>query len=282
MRLLGAAGPAGGPRLTATDAPAPSLALPRPCQPHGCIVACQIENEMLESNVTTMLRFDFARYMRELAQMARRYGCTVPLLHNDPMLSASFVPGIGGNGMDLYAFDQYITHPPVRKVGKAPWSQAEFAQAIDSIERTVRGYGGGATTGPIIIAELQGGWFNPVRARTGREGWGWGGGAVRSSGRLIRVAACVARQLFAWVRSTRHRARTTMCTTTLARRSRRPSWPRCWRRAPPWSTSTRPTAAPTGAPSVRRGRRGASRLRVASAAHGRAPSGAPRRAYGAR
>jgi len=176
---------AGEPWLTAPDAPAYCLAFPGYWQPHGCIVACQIENEMLESNVTTMLRFDFARYIRELAQMARRHGCTVPLLHNDPMLSASFVPGIGGNGMDLYAFDQYITHPPVRNVGKSSWSQTEFAQAIDSIERTVRGYGGGATTGPIIVAELQGGWFNPVRARMGGEG------AVRWSALLMRVAVCV-------------------------------------------------------------------------------------------
>ncbi|KAJ3036844.1 hypothetical protein HDV00_002326 [Rhizophlyctis rosea] len=145
--------------------------------PKGCVIALQIENESFE--MFKWLPLGLHDDMRHLAKTAREVGMTVPLFTNDGWEAGSFVARPDGYrvlgkqsfGLDLYGFDKYIVFCPTSSpmaviTGGAPdksgWGEWDVrsVEGLDSVERTVRGFGGGAAESPIFIPELQGGWFN--------------------------------------------------------------------------------------------------------------------------
>ncbi|KAJ3115028.1 hypothetical protein HK100_001486 [Physocladia obscura] len=149
-----------------------------------CVILLQIENENFESIFSFPL--GSADDMRFLARVARDCNITVPLFHNDGFEQASWisfdnpkiVAGREKFGLDLYAFDKYVvfapTSSPMALIRNADsvnssaqaaaawpeWSTDTVEAAMDSMESTVRAFGGCAASGPLFIAELQGGWFN--------------------------------------------------------------------------------------------------------------------------
>ncbi|KAI8824724.1 glycoside hydrolase superfamily [Chytriomyces cf. hyalinus JEL632] len=148
--------------------------------PHGCVIALQIENENFET--FKGIPVGSADDMRYLARVARECGITVPLFHNDGFEEGSWVShevpqteaGVPTFGLDLYAFDKYVVFCPTSTPQSLyvdpgakghvhawkDWEPATVVHAMDSMERKVREFGGCAATGPLFIAELQGGWFN--------------------------------------------------------------------------------------------------------------------------
>lgn len=116
--------------------------------------------------------------MRYLAKAARDFGITVPLFTNDGWEEGSFIARPEGHtilgketfGLDLYGFDKYLVFCPSSSPqslvfgtsSKAwpDWNPENVISGLDSTEKTVRSFGGGAATSPIFIPKLQGGWFN--------------------------------------------------------------------------------------------------------------------------
>ncbi|KAI8921648.1 glycoside hydrolase superfamily [Entophlyctis helioformis] len=147
-------------------------------KPNGCVLALQIENEAFE--LFKGIPLGLSDDMRHLSKTARDLGMTVPLFTNDAWEEGSFVAredshtsaGKQTFGLDLYGFDKYVvfcpTSSPLATVGGdikstdtwGEWSTSDVTKAFDNTESTVRGFGGGAASSPILIAELQGGWFN--------------------------------------------------------------------------------------------------------------------------
>ncbi len=122
--------------------------------PNGCVIGFQIENEYLEKMVIIK---GSQRYMRELVQYAHKFGITVPTFHDDGMPIGSW------NGIvDLYAFNKYLIHAPKtpKKLPLSPWSIPQFMKRMDKTEEKVRSFGPPASETPIMVPELQGGWFN--------------------------------------------------------------------------------------------------------------------------
>jgi len=97
--------------------------------------------------------------------------------------------------VDLYGMDLYVTWPPdngdqkegslfeldvkdilsILKISNgnglnhpktfipfrsANWSKSRFARSFDKLEKVTNGFGGAASSGPIIVCEAQGGWYN--------------------------------------------------------------------------------------------------------------------------
>ncbi|KAJ3191977.1 hypothetical protein HK101_007206 [Irineochytrium annulatum] len=145
----------------------------------GCVLALQIENE----NFETLRGFPIGLSddMRFLADVARREcNIQVPLFHNDAFEEGSFVAkpesfkpyGKEHFGLDLYSFDKYVVFAPTsaptsllvggedKQTKWKEWTSETVEQAVDNMEKAVRGFGGSAASAPIFIAELQGGWFN--------------------------------------------------------------------------------------------------------------------------
>lgn len=134
----------------------------------GCVIAFMIENENyeIENEIPTGLHDD----MRMLAKAARDYGINVPLFTNDAWEAGSWITkpddyriyGKKPFGLDLYGFDKYVIwYPGWPEKGKSPeWDPSNVINALGWTEDRVRGYGGGAAQSPLLIPELQGGWFN--------------------------------------------------------------------------------------------------------------------------
>ncbi|KAI9353561.1 hypothetical protein BDR26DRAFT_913835 [Obelidium mucronatum] len=157
-------------------------------KPNGCVILLQIENENFES--LKGFPIGSADDMRFLARVARDCGITVPLFHNDGFEEGSWIShhdttntstttsktstGKESFGLDLYAFDKYVVFAPTSDPANIAlnadsnkdfskwkeWSPSTVEHAMDNMEKKVRGFGGCAATGPMFIAELQGGWFN--------------------------------------------------------------------------------------------------------------------------
>ncbi|TPX30773.1 beta-galactosidase [Synchytrium microbalum] len=144
----------------------------------GCLLALQVENELDED--LKGFPIGLHDHMRNLSFTARNLGITVPLFTNAAIISDSFITrpdsetryGKPQFGVDLYGFDRYLVWVPtggllvlkndrdvVTNTWK-PWDPAIIEGGLDGIESTVRSYGGGAAQSPILIPELQGGWFN--------------------------------------------------------------------------------------------------------------------------
>ncbi|KAJ3010488.1 UNVERIFIED_CONTAM: hypothetical protein HDU68_002115 [Siphonaria sp. JEL0065] len=152
---------------------------------NGCVLLLQIENESFE----TLKGFPIGSSddMRFLARVARDCGITVPLFHNDgfeegswiahPPTKPRFSAGKETFGLDLYAYDKYVVFAPTSDPSNIAlnadsntdyskwkeWEPKTVEHAMDGMEKKVRGFGGCAETGPMFIAELQGGWFNHYR-----------------------------------------------------------------------------------------------------------------------
>lgn len=91
---------------------------------------------------------------------------SVPFFTNDGIEIGSYVPRKNSTkfGVDLYGFDKYvifvpISHPMVNVFGGEkyrhiknwlPWKPVDFSASIDSVEKTVRGFGGDAMT--VIVS----------------------------------------------------------------------------------------------------------------------------------
>ncbi len=122
--------------------------------PNGCVIGFQIENEYLKK----LLIFKSSqRYMKELVQYARKFGISVPTFHDDGLPIGSW------NGLvDLYAFNKYLIHAPKtpKKLPIEPWSISSFMKRMDKTEDTVRSFGPPASETPLMVPELQGGWYN--------------------------------------------------------------------------------------------------------------------------
>ncbi|KAI8892249.1 glycoside hydrolase superfamily [Globomyces pollinis-pini] len=148
-------------------------------KPNGCVLALQIENESFESLFGFPL--GLADDMRVLSKTARDLGITVPLFTNDAWEVGSFVAypeshkvfGRETFGLDLYGFDKYVVFCPTStpfaafsdsnsdsKHNWEEWDPETFKKSFDRSEVTVRSFGGAAAESPILIPELQGGWFN--------------------------------------------------------------------------------------------------------------------------
>ncbi len=128
--------------------------------PRGCVLGVQIENELMQNKLFSM-KMD--RYMEELMLAARRAGSTVPFFHNDPWIEGSWVQDRPGKAVtDLYGYDRYIIWCPREYPADRPpiWKERDFERALKGEERKARQAGGAAAAGPILIPELQGGWFN--------------------------------------------------------------------------------------------------------------------------
>ncbi|KAJ3413432.1 hypothetical protein HDV05_008073 [Chytridiales sp. JEL 0842] len=146
---------------------------------NGCVLALQIENESFENFLHIPL--GLADDMRYLSKVARdECKITVPLFHNDAFEADSFnahppsyrVYGKEHFGLDLYSFDKYVvfapTSAPLSNIMTGdqktstwkPWTPETVEGSLDGMEMKVRGFKGAAASGPIFIAELQGGWFN--------------------------------------------------------------------------------------------------------------------------
>ncbi|KAI8994625.1 glycoside hydrolase superfamily [Pilobolus umbonatus] len=149
----------------------------------GCVLALQIDNELFEK-MSGILPVGLHDQMRVLAKAARDAGITLPLFTNDGFEEGSWVPhpelDMKKNtlwkkkrfGIDLYGFDKYVVFAPssapkswIIDSGKAvldwdEWTPETVENSLGNMEKTVRGFGGGAADSPILIPELQGGWFN--------------------------------------------------------------------------------------------------------------------------
>ncbi|KAJ3313576.1 hypothetical protein HDV04_001793 [Boothiomyces sp. JEL0838] len=157
-------------------------------KPRGCVLAVQIENETFEL-IFGLIPLGLSDDMRVLAKCARDLGITVPLFTNDAWEAGSFIAYPEGKkifgkdhfGIDLYGFDKYsifapVSSPKAALLGIPPekskweeWDIKEFKASLDTIEQTVRGYGGGAAQSPLLIPELQGGWFNHHTVKGGYD-----------------------------------------------------------------------------------------------------------------
>jgi hypothetical protein len=145
----------------------------------GCILALQIENEAMEE--LNGYPIHLADDLRIMGKTARTMGMTVPFFTNDSWELGSFIAYPDGHkrfgahtfGLDLYGFDKYVIFCPTSSPYAAvaggerfnnstwgEWDPKVFKNSLDKIEETVRGYGGGASHSPMLIPELQGGWFN--------------------------------------------------------------------------------------------------------------------------
>ncbi|KAI8097667.1 glycoside hydrolase superfamily [Halteromyces radiatus] len=144
----------------------------------GCILALQIDNELFET-MAHILPVGLRDQMRVLAKAARDANITVPLFTNDGFEEGGWVPGKKPNfwskypfGIDLYGFDKYVVFAPSSSPKSwlidggttsgewKDWDPKRMENSMDRLEKTVRGFGGGAKESPIFIPELQGGWFN--------------------------------------------------------------------------------------------------------------------------
>ncbi|KAG0171125.1 hypothetical protein DFQ30_001491 [Apophysomyces sp. BC1015] len=149
----------------------------------GCVLAVQIDNELFET-MAKILPIGLHDQMRVLAKAARDAGITVPLFSNDGFEESGWVPRPELDtksdtfmskkkfGLDLYGFDKYVVFAPSSSpkswlinsgtsVGQwAEWNPKNMENSMDVLEKTVRGFGGGAKESPMFIPELQGGWFN--------------------------------------------------------------------------------------------------------------------------
>jgi len=130
--------------------------------PKGCVIAFQIENEYIEK------QFFHAngQYMQELVKYAREFGLTIPLFHDDAMEFNSW-----NNLVDLYGFNRYVIFAPKtpKQIPLAPWSPKTFMNIVDKAEEKVRKMGGHAASGPLLIPETQGGWFNHWTVKYGYD-----------------------------------------------------------------------------------------------------------------
>ncbi len=129
--------------------------------PEGKVLALQIENEHIRKKV---VQFALDQHMEDLSNDARELGATVPLFHNDALLMGSWTGGRDSRQapVDLYGFDRYIVWCPREYYGRTTpkWKPADFEKEVAGTEKTQRGYGGWAAESPVLLAELQGGWFN--------------------------------------------------------------------------------------------------------------------------
>ncbi|KAI8330732.1 glycoside hydrolase superfamily [Chlamydoabsidia padenii] len=144
----------------------------------GCVLALQIDNELFET-MATILPIGLRDQMRILSKAAREANITVPLFTNDGFEEGGWVPGKKPNfwskhpfGIDLYGFDKYVVFAPSSSPkswlidgGTASgewqdWDPKRMENSMDGLEKTVRGFGGGAKESPMFIPEMQGGWFN--------------------------------------------------------------------------------------------------------------------------
>jgi hypothetical protein len=145
---------------------------------NGCIIGFQIENESFE--LFKGVPMGLADDMRSLCKAARDFGITVPLYTNDGWEAGSWVSrpddytifGKKTFGIDIYGFDKYVvfcpTIIPVKEIYKGTgelvdipeWGPNDVIDGFSNMESKVRKIGGGASTSPLFIPELQGGWFN--------------------------------------------------------------------------------------------------------------------------
>ncbi|GJQ15799.1 hypothetical protein GpartN1_g7590.t1 [Galdieria partita] len=180
----------------------------RATHPRGCVIALQIENELMQW--LAFFRIGLDKELRSLAELAREMGVHSPIIHNDAMPDGSWTRGKRNRiwwslglisssrrsyRVDLYGMDLYVTWPPdngdqregslfeldikdilsvVRLSNgnglshdatfipfrNANWKKHRFAHAFDKLERTTTQFGGAATSGPVIVCEAQGGWYN--------------------------------------------------------------------------------------------------------------------------
>ncbi|RIA85907.1 Glycoside Hydrolase Family 35 protein [Glomus cerebriforme] len=154
----------------------------------GCVIALQIENELFDK--VRKIPFGLHDEMRVLCKMARDCGITVPFFSNDPDESGSFIAKPEDDakpstnffnrrsfGLDLYGFDKYfIFSPPDAPVPFdfnseqdprkwKPWDPKDMVNALDHLEKVVRGFGHDAAKSPIFIPELQGGWYSSYKLK---------------------------------------------------------------------------------------------------------------------
>ncbi|KAI9487122.1 MAG: glycoside hydrolase superfamily [Benjaminiella poitrasii] len=151
----------------------------------GCVLGLQIDNELFET-MANMLPIGLHDQMRVLSKAARDAGITVPLFTNDGFEEGGWIPrsqlvnqkekkkfwSKDKFGIDLYGFDKYAIFAPTSSpkswlinsgVSVATWDEwnpKNLEKSMDKLEKTVRGFGGGAKESPMFIPELQGGWFN--------------------------------------------------------------------------------------------------------------------------
>ena len=105
------------------------------------VIAFQIENEYSTNGGED-------GYIKELYNLARENGVTVPISHND-----AYCAGLYADCVDIYACDLYPYINP-----KTGWKDEPFAfDTLDNIEETVRCFKEDA---PVYIAELQAGWYD--------------------------------------------------------------------------------------------------------------------------
>ncbi|KAI7863501.1 glycoside hydrolase superfamily [Spinellus fusiger] len=144
----------------------------------GCVLSVQIDNELFET--LKILPVGLRDQMRVLAKATRDAGTNVPLFTNDGFEEGGWVPNAGhpwgGSstrfGIDLYGFDKYVVFAPSSSPKSwlvdgnyslsewGEWNPKTIENSMDGLEKTVRGFGGGAKESPLFIPELQGGWFN--------------------------------------------------------------------------------------------------------------------------
>ncbi|MHA1112120.1 MAG: glycoside hydrolase family 35 protein [Promethearchaeota archaeon] len=132
--------------------------------PNGCVIAYQIENEYPEKFYAGLK--GQTRYMEELMSYAREFGITVPLYHND-MVEMEAWNGV----VDLYTYDKYPIHAEKnpKSLPLKPWNPKNFVKAVDTSEKKIRSMEPPASEGPLIIPELQGGWYNHWSIRYGYD-----------------------------------------------------------------------------------------------------------------
>ncbi|KAH8548924.1 glycoside hydrolase superfamily [Umbelopsis sp. PMI_123] len=153
-------------------------------KPQGCVIAVQPDNELFEV-MHGLLPVGLHDQMRILAKGARDAGITVPLFTNDGFEEGGWIPRTTfartgmphrdqskGFGIDWYGFDKYVVFAPSSSPkswliddgqGAGEWSEWDpriVKNAVDKLEKTVRGFGGGAAETPLFCPEMQGGWFN--------------------------------------------------------------------------------------------------------------------------
>ena len=128
--------------------------------PHGCVIGLQVENERMRKKIIPM---GLDREIEDLSKDARKFGCTVPIFHNDALPSGAWVGGKSKNwaSVDLYGFDRYFIWCPNQYFQKPlpEWKPTTFMKNIDTLEKTVRGFGGWMLETPIFLPECQGGWY---------------------------------------------------------------------------------------------------------------------------
>lgn len=114
----------------------------RTTNPHGCVIALQVENELNES--VAGLVGGLNSELRKLTELARAVGSTVPVFHNDAFPAGSWsnadqqrVPkkafrkvGEQAYRTDLYGFDLYFTFPPGDKSGDLSSMQVGMVEAF--------------------------------------------------------------------------------------------------------------------------------------------------------